>query len=146
MGEWSDPLTGLDSAPFFREHVQGLLARRPEKFQPFLYGVSRISKFDEVIATHSVSFGDALIASAAYSVREIVRGGDRVGRLGRDHFGFALLASSEEEALACQTRLRDSLSSHFFADLEYEILFAFIWVAEVGKQLSDIDYEIDLLF
>ena len=146
MGEWSDSLTGLDSAPFFREHVQGLLARRPEKFQPFLYGVSRISKFDEVIKSKSVSFGDALIASAAHSAREIVRGGDRVGRLGRDHFGFALLASSEEEASACEIRFRRSLASHFFADLEYEILFAFIWVAEVGKKLSDIDYEIDLLF
>ena len=63
-----------------------------------------------------------------------------------DSRNFSFEAYSEEEALACQTRLRDSLSSHFFADLEYEILVAFIWVAEVGKQLSDIDYEIDLLF
>ncbi|MEI7943991.1 MAG: GGDEF domain-containing protein [Actinomycetes bacterium] len=144
MGEWSDPLTGLDSAPYFREHVQDLLARRPETFQPFLYGVSRINKFEEIVEGSSSSFGDALLVSAAHAAQLIVRGGDRVGRLGRDHFGFALLAAHPSEASACEARLRTALTYHDFASQKFELHFAFIWIGDSRSTLAEIEYDIDL--
>ena len=144
MGEWSDPLTGLDSAPYFREHVQDLLARRAETFQPFLYGVSRIKGFEEMVEVSSTSFGDALLVSAAHAAQLIVRGGDRVGRLGRDHFGFALLAAHQSEASACEARLRTALTNLEYASQKVELLFAFLWIADSRRKLAEIEYEIDL--
>ncbi len=144
MSEWSDGLTGLDTAPFFREHVTSLLARRAAQFQPILYGVSKVVGYQKLVEERSISFGDALLVSISNQVQLLVRAGDRVGRLGRDHFGYALLAAHQVEALACEERLRTALTHQFFDSEEFELVFAFTWIGDGAKKLAEIEYDIDV--
>ena len=144
MSEWSDGLTGLDTAPFFREHVTSLLSRRSAQFQPILYGVSEVVGFQKLVDERSLSFGDALLVSMSHQAQLLVRSGDRVGRLGRDHFGYALLAASQVEASACEERLRASLTDHVFDSEEFELLFAFTWIGDSTRKLAEIEYDVDV--
>lgn len=144
MSEWSDGLTGLDTAPFFREHVTSLLSRRAAQFQPILYGVSSVVGYQKLVEERSLSFGDALLVSISHHVQLLVRAGDRVGRLGRDHFGYALLAAHQVEASACEERLRTALTHHFFNSEEFELAFAFTWIGDGARQLAEIEYDIDV--
>ena len=144
MGEWSDGLTGLDTAPFFREHVTSMLSRRAAQFQPILYGVSEVVGYQKLVEERSLSIGDALLVSISHQAQLLVRAGDRVGRLGRDHFGYALLAATQVEASACEERLRASLTDHVFDSEEFELLFAFTWIGDSTRKLAEIEYDVDV--
>ena len=144
MSEWSDGLTGLDTASFFREHVTSLLSRRAAQFQPILYGVSEVVGYQKLVEERSLSIGDALLVSISHQAQLLVRAGDRVGRLGRDHFGYALLAATQVEASACEERLRASLTDHVFDSEEFELLFAFTWIGDSTRKLAEIEYDVDV--
>lgn len=105
-----DALTGLPNRVLLIERLrQGLLKAGPHQMVAVAY--LDLDGFKAVNDAHGREIGDALLAALANRMRQVIRDGDTLARIGGDEFVAVLRhLDSENSAILALTRLLRSLS------------------------------------
>ena len=133
-----DALTGLPNRTMFREQVQDAVGR--SSGSGFAVLLMDLDKFKEINDTLGHQNGDVILISVAQRLRESVRAGDLVGRLGGDEFGILLNGvTKDDEARMLAQRLIEALAAPFSVhDLTLEV-GASIGIAVFPRHGRDVD-------
>ena len=96
---YHDSLTGLlnHASTFEKLHHQSVLARK--RGTTFTFAMFDIDKFKRVNDTYGHGVGDRVIQSLGRFLRQSMRPGDAVGRLGGEEFGVILIGMEAVEAV-----------------------------------------------
>jgi diguanylate cyclase (GGDEF)-like protein len=100
-----DPLTGLINRGTFRAALAEMLAAERRGVLVLV----DLDQFKAANARHGQAVGDALLVEAGRRLRDGVRPGDLVGRLGGDEFGILAFGAGPEGAAPLAERLRQAL-------------------------------------
>lgn len=103
----TDALTGLLSRTGMRHE----LAAGHAGLVPYAVLVADLDDFKAINDHHGHEVGDVVLAATAARLREVVRDGDVVGRLGGDEFLICLAEAELDDALAVAERLVETLGS-----------------------------------
>ena len=132
--EWKtshDSLTGLFNHTVAREHVQNRMTRRPQaKFVMLLFDMDGFRHINE---TRGHTFGDRALAHVAERLRQSIRSGDIVGRVGGDEF-LIFLEYQETESPAIQR-----IFSHLTGTFEDQPITVSMGVARTAALGTDYD-------
>jgi diguanylate cyclase (GGDEF)-like protein len=101
----TDPLTGLGHHASFHAALEEACAR-PERRGSLALLVFDLDGFKRVNDTRGHQAGDHLLRQAATSLREALRAGEIVYRIGGDEFAALVTVVTPEEAMAAASRLR----------------------------------------
>lgn len=111
-GEWlrfddaasQDPLTSLAGHPWFEEDLRGAARRRRADENPWVAvaAVEGLALIDEQLGP---SVADAALKAVAVQLRDSLRTGDRIARIGRDRFGLLVDAPYAHEAITALERI-----------------------------------------
>lgn len=102
--EREDPVTGLDGATRFRDHLRGAARRRRGDENPWV-ALAGIEGLAEVNDRFGRGAGDELLRTVAFELRTSLREGDKLARLGGGEFGIVIDAPHGDEATAAFERL-----------------------------------------
>jgi len=109
-----DSLTGLANRILFEDRLQQALARaeRDDSLVALMsLDLDRFKDFNDALGH---GFGDMMLKTVADRLKECVREGDTVARLGSDEFGIELDGIEDAQAVAqVARRISDSLSEPF---------------------------------
>jgi diguanylate cyclase (GGDEF)-like protein/PAS domain S-box-containing protein len=109
-----DPLTGLHNREVFTDELTRALARHGRSNLHLGVLFIDIDSFKQVNDSSGHDAGDDLLAEVARRLREAVRAGDVVGRIGGDEFAILLeLLESDYEAVAVARRVLQAFSKPF---------------------------------
>ena len=108
-----DELTGLHNRRAFENALQATL--RSTKHQCGYLMFMDLDQFKVVNDTCGHSAGDELLRRVADAVREQVRSGDVIGRLGGDEFGLILPGSKKDAAVDVAERIRLAIENLIFS-------------------------------
>jgi diguanylate cyclase (GGDEF)-like protein len=114
-GEWlrydqeagQDPFTSLAGHPWFEEDLKGAARRRRAEENPWVAvaAVEGLALIDERLGP---SVADAALKAISVRLRDSLRTGDRIARIGRDRFGLLVDAPYADEALTALERIAHS--------------------------------------
>jgi diguanylate cyclase (GGDEF)-like protein len=110
----TDPLTGLGHHASFHAALEEKCAR-PERRGSLALLVFDLDGFKRVNDTRGHQAGDHLLRQAATSLREALRSGEILYRIGGDEFAALVTVSSPGEAMAAANRLRGVVDTHIAA-------------------------------
>jgi diguanylate cyclase len=82
----TDALTGLPNRRAVAEEFDRIIARAKRDQQDILVGLIDLDNFKSINDTHGHQAGDELLSQAAQRMRNALRGGDLLGRIGGDEF------------------------------------------------------------
>lgn len=132
-----DPLTGLLNRVHFRQRAQAWLDRHPQR----LMGVAflDLDEFKSVNDSLGHDQGDELLAQLAARLRDALRQGDLLGRMGGDEFSvlFSEL-QDEQELLRAASRLLAEITRPFELAGQMVTLMASVGLALHPRHASDI--------
>jgi diguanylate cyclase (GGDEF)-like protein len=106
-----DALTGLANELGWEAAItrgDAVRAARPSTASLITLDVDCVGHANE---TRGHEFGDELLRTVASLVRQVIRGGDLVARIGGDEFGVLLPGADETACQNVVTRLRDKMGS-----------------------------------
>jgi GGDEF domain-containing protein len=103
-GTERDSLTGLLGPARFAEAVRGAARRRRATENPWI-AVAALEGLDRVEATGGADARAQLLQATVHRMRESLREGDRLGRLGENTFGLILDAPYGDAAMSALQRL-----------------------------------------
>jgi diguanylate cyclase (GGDEF)-like protein len=106
----SDPLTGLANHREFHERLAGEVARAERERSPLSLVLIDLDHFKQVNDIHGHQVGDLVLRETADRLREIVRSGEVVGRVGGEEFAWVLPRANAVEAHAAAERAREVIS------------------------------------
>jgi len=116
----TDPLTGLLNRGAFRRQVKDAMNHvRPD--HPATLALLDLDHFKKVNDTHGHVAGDAALLMLADLLRENLRPGDAIGRIGGEEFGILLAGLAIIEASAVCERLRRTLSERAVPGIEPDV-------------------------
>ncbi len=109
-----DPLTGLQNREVFSDELTRALARHGRSTLHLGVLFIDIDSFKQINDSIGHEAGDHLLAEASRRLREAVRAGDVVGRIGGDEFAILLeLLESDYEAVAVARRVLKAFARPF---------------------------------
>jgi diguanylate cyclase (GGDEF)-like protein/PAS domain S-box-containing protein len=94
-----DPLTGLMNRRAILSHLERLHADRRSQRQPLCLLMCDVDHFKSINDRHGHAVGDEVLTQVAQVLRQHLRDGDQVGRIGGEEF-LVVLQSTEPEQLA----------------------------------------------
>ena len=111
-----DRLTGLAQAHYFREETERAVARHLRSGSHLAVLLLDLDGFKQVNDKFGHSTGDQMLQHVSQVLRNLVRGGDLVGRLGGDEFGILLehvndWSAPEQLSRKLQTRISRPLNN-----------------------------------
>jgi diguanylate cyclase (GGDEF)-like protein len=99
-----DPLTGLSNRRAFEEQVRvALTDRRGNETSGIIF--LDLDGFKQINDSHGHEAGDRVLIETANRLRQAVRGGDLIGRLGGDEFTVLLRVHGEDDAILVAERV-----------------------------------------
>jgi diguanylate cyclase (GGDEF)-like protein len=101
-----DELTGVASRRAFIDQAEQLLESCQAENLPFSLIVFDLDRFKSINDTHGHMTGDRVLEVFGDSVRDMLRGGDLVGRPGGEEFSVALPGASAGTAYVIAERIR----------------------------------------
>ncbi|AQS40053.1 hypothetical protein Sps_04975 [Shewanella psychrophila] len=107
-----DNLTGLPNRAYFESYYS--LSRDAETQMPTFAAFLNLDQFQVVNNISGHKAGDKLLCQVAIRLKQLVRKGDVVSRLGGDEFGILMHAIDEEAASHIAERICEQLSQHEF--------------------------------
>ncbi|MEG3152649.1 diguanylate cyclase [Sphingomonas sp. ZT3P38] len=116
----TDPLTGLLNRRAFRHKVKEALGHAPD--HPATLGLLDLDYFKRVNDTYGHAAGDAALIMLADLLRENLRPGDAIGRIGGEEFGLLLAGLSVAEAGQVCERLCRTLAERPVPGIEEPLL------------------------
>jgi diguanylate cyclase (GGDEF)-like protein len=108
-----DDLTQLSNRLMFQECLNHALAATPDGEHGFALLCLDLDGFKLVNDTRGHEVGDKLLVAVAKRLRNILREGDTVARMGGDEFAIIQLSDQPSEAIALAQRLLASISKPF---------------------------------
>lgn len=107
-----DPLTGLLNRRAILSHLERLHDDRRQQRQPLCLLMCDVDHFKSINDRHGHAVGDEVLTQVAQLLRQHLRDGDRVGRIGGEEF-LVVLDSTEPERLSqVGERLRQVVATH----------------------------------
>ena len=93
---YADPLTRLPNRRYVLEHLQGAIARAERSGESVIVYYLDLDGFKEINDTYGHAAGDEFLVLTASRLRQIVREGDVLARVGGDEFLVVQSVDSEE--------------------------------------------------
>ncbi|BCX17530.1 MAG: hypothetical protein KatS3mg117_1212 [Geminicoccaceae bacterium] len=114
-----DPLTGLETLPWFRERLEQAIARARRQGELLAVLHLDLDRFKGVNEAFGEAVGDKLLRAVAQRLASRLRESDRIGRLRSDEFVILQteLQRPEDAAELCR-RLNEAFAEPFVADGE----------------------------
>jgi diguanylate cyclase (GGDEF)-like protein len=140
-GEWlryddeasQDAFTSLAGHPWFEEDIRGAARRRRAEENPWVAvaAVEGLALIDDRLGP---AVADAALKAVAVRLRDSLRTGDRIGRIGRDRFGLLVDAPYADEALVALERIAHSARDLVAANPRWEGLKLWIGLAPLWSE------------
>ena len=130
-----DALTGIPNRRMFLERLEEAVSR-PEGCAVLYLDLDRFKSIND---TYGHGFGDELLRGVAARLRACLRPGDVVARLGGDEFCAMLPAAGEREAVACASRVVETLSRPFDIEGVRIVTGTSVGVALAPRDAADAD-------
>lgn len=111
----NDPLTGLYNRRYAMPFMRRLIAHSAEKQAHFAVIVADMDHFKRINDHYGHASGDAVLVETARRLRETVRGGDMIARMGGEEFLIAMPATDIGTARAVADRLCAAIGGTAFA-------------------------------
>ncbi len=128
----TDPLTQLDN----RRSFDAVLAQCLACEQPFALLMVDVDDFKRINDSFSHLVGDAVLQELASLLRQAVRGGDTVFRLGGDEFTVVLPRAGLTAAMVIQGRIHDTVANHHWAGIADGLVVS-VTVGVADRVLTD---------
>lgn len=110
----TDPLTGVRNRLMFQEDLEREMARAEREGRRLALLVVDVDRFKAVNDVHGHAAGDAVLVEVASRLRECVRGGDLLVRMGGDEFVVLLVGlDDDEQASAAASRIVEVMRPPF---------------------------------
>jgi two-component system, cell cycle response regulator len=109
-----DPLTGLANRRFLERRLSAMIETARQRGAPLTIMILDIDHFKRINDTHGHDAGDLVLKSFAAELRQIVRGGDFVCRLGGEEFVVAMPGIDASLAARMAERARRTVESKDF--------------------------------
>lgn len=136
-----DPLTGVASRRAFTETAAAALLRSSRYGTPLSLIMVDLDHFKGINDTYGHAAGDAVLASFARTITEVVREVDVVGRLGGEEFAVLLPDTGAVEAMQAAERMRQAIvESHLHVrgqQLKYSASFGVAAFDQTELSLSE---------
>jgi len=118
----TDPLTGLYNRRFLESRIDAEFAklasekrsRKTDPFHELSVLMIDIDNFKRINDTYGHQFGDDVLKTVSFSVRESTRKDDVVARFGGEEFCVVLMHISKEEAVQIAEKIRKSVEAKKF--------------------------------
>lgn len=110
----TDPLTGLYNRRYALSQLSRMAADVGRTGQSFATMVLDIDHFKLINDAYGHVVGDRVLISVAQRLRETLRGGDFVARIGGEEFLVAMGNTTEEDARRLAEKLRKTIGDHSF--------------------------------
>ncbi len=105
-----DPLTGLANTRSFHEALLAAVDVAQRSGAPLSVVALDFDHFKQINDTHGHPFGDDVLAAAGERLRDCLRDGDLVARIGGEEFALILPGASAEAGFAAAERARAALA------------------------------------
>ncbi len=112
-----DPLTGIGNRRHLARRIAELFPVRQRKGQPLALAQIDIDHFKRINDTHGHAVGDRVLVALAALLRENIRAGDVLVRLGGEEFLVILPDLDPIQAADFCERLRQRISTHPWPDI-----------------------------
>ena len=133
----TDPLTGVGNRVAWDETLTVEQARRDRHPRPVVLLVVDLDELKATNDTHGHAAGDELLVAAAAALRDAVRTGDVVARVGGDEFA-ALLADADPAAAEAVRKRIKAACERWRGSREMTLRLSIGWAAPgVGETLLD---------
>jgi diguanylate cyclase (GGDEF)-like protein len=103
-----DAFTGLAGHPWFEDDLRGAARRRRGDENPWV-AVALAEGLDEIDARLGPAAAGKATRAVAVRLRDSLRAGDKIARLGRETFGLIVDAPYADEALTALERIEHSI-------------------------------------
>jgi two-component system cell cycle response regulator len=110
-----DPLTGLNNRRFLERRLSALIETARQRGAPLTMMILDIDHFKRINDTYGHDAGDHVLKGLAAELRQIVRGGDLVCRLGGEEFVVAMPGVDATHAARTAERARRTIENKEFA-------------------------------
>lgn len=110
-----DYLTGLFNRRYFVELAEHGLTHAAHAHEPLSLLMIDIDHFKEVNDTWGHNGGDVVLQRVAHLIRDALREGDILGRIGGEEFAAALIGADKEHALEIAQRIRRTVANTVIA-------------------------------
>lgn len=135
-----DNLTGLPNRLLLQDRVQQAIADSRRSGRPLALMMLDLDQFKEVNDTLGHAQGDLLLQQAAQRLRQCVREGDTVARMGGDEFTVLLPTLDEADTpLAVGQRILQAMAEVFTLGGERAYVSASVGVARFPDDANDMD-------
>jgi diguanylate cyclase (GGDEF)-like protein/PAS domain S-box-containing protein len=110
-----DPLTGLANHRVFHERLRAEFARALRQDLRLSVAVLDLDHFKQVNDRHGHPVGDQVLREAGERLRQVVREGEILARVGGEEFAWILTGMGEDGAYAAVERAREVIGERPFA-------------------------------